>query len=158
MIPSSRCIDLSQAWCDSIRARPALANSSRRCASVISSSTAAAVSAAESATRKCSPATASTPPAAALLVTTGTPVAIASRILFCVPRAIDSGATITAERCRYGRTSGTEPVTVTPGSSPSLRIAGIGIGADDQELRGRPLLADSRERLAAESIMHSWFG
>ena len=32
------------------------------------------------------------------LVTTGTPIAIASRILFCVPRAMLSGATMSAER------------------------------------------------------------
>ena len=31
-----------------------------------------------------------------VLVTTGTPIAIASRILFCVPRAMRSGATVSA--------------------------------------------------------------
>ena len=31
-------------------------------------------------------------------VTTGTPIAMASRILFCVPRAMRSGATVSAAR------------------------------------------------------------
>ena len=72
------------------------------------------------------------------LVTTGTPIAMASRILFCVPRAMLSGATISAERRTYGRTSGTEPVTVTPGNSPELAHRRRRIGADDQQLELRP--------------------
>ena len=87
---------------------------------------AAAYSAGVCAVRKCSPGIASTPPAAIVLATTGTPSAMASRILFCVPRAMLSGATINAERRRYGRTSGTEPVTVTPDTASRRRTAGDG--------------------------------
>ncbi len=84
------------------------------------------------------------------LVTTGTPAAIASRILFWVPRAMLSGATISAERWRCGRTSGTEPVTVTPGSSPSLRTAGDGSAPTIRSLDLRPTRADERQRPRAE--------
>jgi len=79
-----------------------------------------------SATSRCWSASASTPPAAQRLVTTGTPMAMASRILFCVPRAMASGATISAELRMKGRTSGTLPVTVTPGSWPRAWMAGDG--------------------------------
>ena len=110
------------------------------------------------ATRKCSGPDASTPPAAIRLVTTGTPIAIASRILFCVPRAMFSGATISAERRRYGRTSGTDPVTVTPGSFPSRCTAGDGSAPTIRSLRlGRRALR-SGSVLAQKSNMHSWFG
>ena len=45
------------------------------------------------------------------LATTALPIAIASRTLFCTPRAIRNGHTATAARARYGRTSSTAPVT-----------------------------------------------
>ena len=70
-------------------------------------------------TKRSSPGVARTPSKASLLATTGRPIAIASSTLFWTPRAIRTGATLTAARERNGRTSGTDPVTVIPGSSAS---------------------------------------
>ena len=84
------------------------------------------------------------------LVTTGTPIAMASRILFCVPRAMASGATISAEPRMYGRTSGTEPVTVTPAICPSRRIAGDGSAPTMSSFSARPSACSERQRRCAE--------
>ena len=56
-----------------------------------------------------------TPALAAVETTTGRAIAMASRTLFWIPRATRSGATTAAACCTYGRTSGTVPVTTTPG-------------------------------------------
>ncbi len=48
--------------------------------------------------------------------TTGFAIAIASRIFSRVPDPMRNGTTATAARARYGRTSGTRPVTSTPGN------------------------------------------
>ena len=123
MIPSSLCIDAAQVWCERTRARPARARRSRSMRSPSRRRTASATSRGRSAVRRCSPGTASTPRAASSLQTTGTAIAIDSRILFWVPRAIRSGATDSAAPARCGRISATVPVTVTPGILPSRRIA-----------------------------------
>ena len=51
---------------------------------------------------------------------------------------------------RRARTSGTEPVTVTPSISPSRRTFGRRIGADDQQLARRTPLPQQRQRVATE--------
>ena len=58
--------------------------------------------------------------------TTAVAIAIASSTLFWMPRAMRSGATATAACAMYGRTSGTVPVTTTPGSLASSCTAGAG--------------------------------
>ncbi len=69
-----------------------------------------------------------------------------------------SGATIAADRRTYGRTSGTEPVTVTPGISPSLRTAAEGSAPTITSFRfGRRVRKRGSVR-AQKSNMHSWFG
>ena len=101
---------------------------------------------------------ASTPPAATRLAITGTPAAMPSRILFCVPRAMWSGAIISAASCRNGRTSGTDPVTVTPGSAPSLRIAGDGLAPTIVSLTAGRSARSRGITFAQNSNMHCWLG
>src|SRR5450830_782804 len=91
MMPSRRSIERGQAWWLSMRCRPATAKRLRSAGLSTIFIMACAQAAGVSATRKCVSESASTPPAAMLLVTTGTPIAMASRILFCVPRAMFSG-------------------------------------------------------------------
>ena len=82
------------------------------------------------------------------LATTGTPIAIDSRILFCVPRAMISGATVNARPCTSGRTSGTVPVTEYHSRAES-RDRARRRGPDDlNNARGR--WPDQRQNLAAE--------
>ena len=69
---------------------------------------------------------ASTPAAARDEQRTGRPIAIASRILFWVPRAMRNGAMLATAPCANGRTSGTVPVTITPGNLPSARMSAGG--------------------------------
>ena len=66
------------------------------------------------------------PSAACAVTTTGRAIAIASSTLFWMPRAIRKGATAHAACARYGRTSGTLPVTTTPGWRASARTASVG--------------------------------
>ena len=99
MSPSSVRMLCAQLWWDSTRSRPARAKRSRSAGFSSSERMASRISSGVSATSRCSPGTASTPPAAQRLVTTGTPSASDSRILFCVPRAIASGAMLSAARC-----------------------------------------------------------
>ncbi len=61
-----------------------------------------------------------------------------------------SGAIISAERCRYGRTSATDPVTLTPGSCAEPPHARRRIGADDQQLERRAARVQQRQRPGAE--------
>ena len=62
-----------------------------------------------------------------LVETTALRMASASRILRRVPAAISIGAIATSAELRYGRTSGTVPVTVTPGSFASFHTSGEGL-------------------------------
>jgi hypothetical protein len=67
------------------------------------------------------------PSATAGVTTQGRPAATASRTLFWTPRATWSGAAATAACQRYGRTSGTAPVTLMPRASlASSRTGGEG--------------------------------
>ena len=70
-----------------------------------------------------SPSLASIGAAQSAEATTGRPIAIASSTLFWMPRASRSGATTTAACCRYGRTSGTVPVTATCSEASAFTAA-----------------------------------
>src|SRR5574340_1002202 len=83
-------------------------------------------SASPCARKKSQPASARIPSAACGLATTARAIAIASSTLFCTPRAMRSGATTHAAWARYGLTSGTPPVTTTPGWRVSTRTASAG--------------------------------
>ncbi len=60
------------------------------------------------------------------VVTTGVPVAIASKILFWMPAPYRSGTTETVARHRKGRISSTVPVTLIRGFRVKFLIAGVG--------------------------------
>ena len=160
MIASRRRIELGQAWLDSTRSRPASAS---RCA--LGRIVEHAQDRLGLSRRACRPSAGARPAPhrrrrrRCWLHTTGTPIAIASRILFCVPRAMRSGATVSAARVTYGRTSGTEPVTVTPGDLAELAHRRRRIGADDLQLHRRPPApCISGSTSAQKSSMHCWFG
>src|SRR5207245_1444878 len=61
-----------------------------------------------------------------LLTATGTPIAIASKIFVWTPRATRRGPTAAEDPRRYGRISGTAPVTQTAGSHANRRTARVG--------------------------------
>ena len=80
--------------------------------------------------RRCLRAPAARPPP-------GVAIAIASSTLFWMPRAMRSGATATCACARYGRTSGTVPVTITPGCWRQRLHRGRRARADDVEAQRR---------------------
>ncbi len=89
---------------------------------------------ASSATSRSRPGTASIPSKAPGEATTGRAIAIASSTLFWMPRAIRSGATTTDAAASQGRTSGTSPVTMTPGRPASASHRRRRAAADDGEV------------------------
>ncbi len=58
----------------------------------------------------------------------------------------------------YGRTSGTEPVTVTPGRSPSRRISAEGSAPTISSFIAGRCAFSSGHTSAQKRDMHSWFG
>ena len=97
-------------------------------------------------------------PEASSLHTTGTPLASDSKILFWVPRAILSGAMVQAAFRRYGWTSGTDPVTVTPGWFASARTSREGSAPTIVSFISGRRARRRGHVCATKSNMHSWFG
>ena len=98
------------------------------------------------------PGVASMPSSACGETTIRLAMAIASSTLFWMPRAMRSGATATSACRMYGRTSGTVPVTVTPGRLPSAVTGGTGARADDIKMQRREARAQLREDVAGEPL------
>ena len=83
--------------------------------------------------------------------TTGRAIAIASRTLFCTPRAISNGATTMSADWRNGRTSGTSPRSARHGHRASLSGRGL-VTVHDME---RARACARRKRGMISSIIQS---
>ena len=77
------------------------------------------------------------PSAPIAVLTTGRPAANASRIFNRVPPPASRGTARTVASSKYGRTSGTVPVTMTPGVEREVLDVARRIAAENQETRVR---------------------
>ena len=90
--------------------------------------------------------------------TTGTPIAIDSRILFCVPRAMRSGATVSAARVHVGPHVGHRAGHRDAGELAEPAHRRRRVGADDRSLSAGRCARSSGSTSAQNSNMHCWLG